>query len=84
MKAGCIDDDRHHVKHTEKLETVVQFDYRFVTGGKEPATDPDQKVENEYDALTALVGVDSGCGLSRAVFKKRSNTICCEGRGGLS
>ena len=61
MKAGGID-DRHHVKHTEKLETVVQFDYMFITGGKEPAKDPDQKVEKEYDALTVLVGVDRTSG----------------------
>ena len=61
MKAGGID-DRHHVKHSEKLETVVQFDYMFITGGKEPAKDPDQKVEKEYDALTVLVGVDRTSG----------------------
>ena len=84
VKAGGID-DRRHVKHTEKLETVVQFDYMFVTGGKEPAKDPDQKVEKEYDALTVLVGVDRASG---AIFSvpcpRRSSTICSEGRGGVS
>ena len=59
MQAGGVD-DRHRPKVAEKVETVVQLDYMFVTGGKEDLEQ--KKLEREWDALTVLVGVDKVTG----------------------